>query len=286
MPTIRSLPQPGPVHPDRIDCCPGDAMPLRYTLAPGLTLIEAITGPLIEAGFQCATVVFHDIALSPFRYVMPGPADDDSHVAYFSAPREPKGTARIEQANATFGWADGKPFIHCHAVWIEPDGRRRGGHILPADTIVASAGDAHAWGFRDVRIDTRLDPETNFTLLQPTGTGFSGGDVVVRVKPNQDIITAIEKIGIRDGKIRGSLGSLIGARFADGSCVDDHATEVLVREGHICDGVASLDLLVVDMQGEVHEGSLQRGENPVCITFDLFVERSNEGRSITFDATH
>ena len=31
-------------------------------------------------------------------------------------------------------------------------------------------------------------------------------------------------------------------------------------------------LLVVDMQGQVHEGWLRRGENPVCITFDLFLE--------------
>jgi predicted DNA-binding protein with PD1-like motif len=271
MPAIRSLRQPGPVHPNRIDCCSGEVVPLRYRLTPGLTLNEAVTGPLVEAGFQSGTVVFRHVALNPFRFVMPGPADDDSHVAYFSAPRAPAGTTRIERANATFGWADGKPFIHCHAVWVEPDGHRRGGHILPTETIVAEAGDVQAWGFRDVRIDTRPDPETNFTLFQPSGGG-AGRDVVLRMKPNQDVVSALETIGVRNGVIRGSLGSLIGARFTDGGRVDDHATEVLVREGSIRDGVAALDLLVVDMQGEVHEGWLQRGENPVCITFDLFVE--------------
>jgi hypothetical protein len=61
-------------------------------------------------------------------------------------------------------------------------------------------------------------------------------------------------------------------RFSHGDQVDDHATEVLVRAGHIRDGIAALDLLVVDMQGHVHEGWLQRGENPVCITFDLIFE--------------
>jgi hypothetical protein len=65
---------------------------------------------------------------------------------------------------------------------------------------------------------------------------------------------------------------LIGASFAHGGRVEDHATEVLVREGRIRDGVAALDLLVVNMRGEVHEGWLRRGENPVCITFDLFLE--------------
>ena len=169
MPTMRTLRQPGPVHPNRIDCCRGDSVPLRYALAAGLTLNEAVTGPLVEAGFQCGTVVLRDVAVRPFRYVMPGPADDESHVAYFSAPRAPAGVTRIERANVTFGWADGKPFIHCHAVWREADGRRRGGHILPRETVIAEAGEASAWGFRGVRIEATPDPETNFTLFQPSG---------------------------------------------------------------------------------------------------------------------
>ncbi len=77
---------------------------------------------------------------------------------------------------------------------------------------------------------------------------------------------------MRDAVVRGSLGSLIGARFTDGRAVDDHATEVLVREGSVRDGVAAIDMLVVDMQGRVHEGRLARGANPVCITFDLVLE--------------
>jgi hypothetical protein len=274
MPTIRTLRQPGPVHPNRTDRCRGDMVPLRYTLQPGRTLNEAVTASLVEAGFQCGTVVVQDLAVGPFRYVMPGPADDDSHVAYFSAPQAPQGITRIERANLTFGWIDGKPFVHCHAVWVEQDGRRRGGHILPNETAVAEPGEADAWGFRGVRIEASPDPETNFTLFQPSG-GEAGPDLVVRVKPNEDIIAALEATGIRNGVVRGSLGSLIGAAFADGGHVADHATEVLVREGRIRDGVAALDLLVVDMQGEVHEGWLQRGENPVCITFDLFLEAAS-----------
>ena len=230
MPMIRSLRQPGPVHPNRIDRCRGDVVPLTYTLLPGLTLNEAVTGPLVEAGFQCGTVVFQDLTVGPFRYVMPGPADGESHVAYFSAPRAPEGITRIERANVTFGWADGKPFSHCHAVWVEPDGRRRGGHILTGETLVADAGQAAAWGFREVRIEAIPDPETNFTLFQPSG-GEAGRDLVVRVKPNEDIISALEAIGLRNAVVRGSLGSLIGAGFVDGRRIRDHATEVLVRQG-------------------------------------------------------
>jgi len=31
-------------------------------------------------------------------------------------------------------------------------------------------------------------------------------------------------------------------------------------------------MLVVDMAGHVHEGRLLRGDNPVCITFELVLE--------------
>lgn len=275
METIRSLRQPGPTHPNRIDCFRGELHTMRFPLQPGVTLNEAITAPLVEAGFQCGTVTFRGTALNPFRYVMPGPADDASHVAYFTAPRATSGTTHIQQGNATFGWADGKPFIHCHATWVEPDGSRRGGHILPHETIVAEPGEATARVFRTIRIDAKPDPETNFTLFQPSGTA-TGRGLVARIKPNEDIVTALETIarthGIANATVRGGLGSLIGARFTHGAHVNDHATEVLVREGHIRDGRAALDLLVVDMQGSVHEGWLQRGENPVCITFDIVLE--------------
>lgn len=273
---IRSLRQPGRPHPSRIDVFRGDPQALCIRLDPGMTLNEAITGRLVEAGFQCGTVTFSGTAVNPFRYVMPGPSDDDSHVAYFTAPRAPLGITRIERANATFGWADGKPFVHCHAAWTEPDGGRRGGHILPHETIIAEPGEAMAWAFRTIRIDATLDVETNFTLFQPSGGGGTGRGLVARIKPNEDLVSSLDSIahthGIRDAVVRGSLGSLIGARFTDGRRVDDHATEVLVREGHIRDGKAALDLLVVDMRGHVHEGWLRRGENPVCITFDLVLE--------------
>lgn len=270
---MRSLRQPGPVHPSRIDIVRGQARELRYTLAPGQTLNDAVTAPLIEAGFQSATVTIAGAVLAPFSFVMPGPPDGPAHVAYFTSAVSPPGETRIEQANATFGWADGKPFIHCHAAWTEADGRRRGGHILPRETRVAEPAEAVAWGFSDARIETAADPETNFTLFQPRGSDANEGAVLARVKPNEDIVTAVERIaataGMADAMVRGSLGSLIGAKFVDGRVLDDIATEVLVRQGRVRDGNAELDLLVVDMQGDVHVGRLVRGQNPVCITFDL-----------------
>jgi predicted DNA-binding protein with PD1-like motif len=274
---MRTLVQPGPVHPRRIDWFRDDPHALRFPLHAGATLNEALTGPLVEAGFQSGTIVFGDTAVNPFRYVMPGPPDGAAHVAYFSAPRAPEGTSRIERANATFGWAEGKPLVHCHAAWTEPDGSRRGGHILPHETIIAEAAEARAWGYMNIRMAAQADEETNFTLFQPSGASVQGAaGLIARVKPNQDILTAVETVchdnSITEATVRGSLGSLIGARFGDGGRVDGDATEVLVRQGWVRNGRAALELLVVDMNGHVHEGWLEQGENPVCITFDLVLE--------------
>ena len=131
-----------------------------------------------------------------------------------------------------------------------------------------------AWGFSDIAIETSLDLETNFALFQPSGTSNANAPAVVaRVRPNEDIVTAVESIarlhGLPNASIRGGLGSLIGAHFTNGPIVPDDATEVLVRAGRVEGGLAKIDLLAVDARGQVHEGWLERGANPVCITFDL-----------------
>ncbi len=274
---MRALVQPGPVHPARFDSFQGEPLALDFTLTPGLTLNEALTAPLIAAGMQSATVSFGGGALAPFHYVMPGPPDSALHVAYFTAPRAPAGETRVDAANATFGWHEGKPYVHIHGAWTEADGSRHGGHLLPHECIVAREMPAHACGFAEIRMATAADAETNFALFQPSGRSTADArGVFARIRPNQDISLATEAIaqrhGLRNAAVRGSLGSLIGARFADGRAVSDDATEVLVRRGVLRDGVAELHMLVADMQGNVHEGLLVRGDNPVLITFDLVLE--------------
>jgi predicted DNA-binding protein with PD1-like motif len=272
---MRTLRQPGSAHPSRIDTVQGEAQELRYTLTPGLTLTDAVTAPLIAAGFQSAAVVIKNAVLAPFRFVMPGPPDSPAHVAYFSATVEPVGPVRIEQANATFGWSSKTPVIHVHAAWTEADGRRRGGHIIPNETIIAEPTDVIAWGFRDIRVETVPDPETNFTLLQPILQPGTGSALYARLKPNQDVISSLEKItqgaGISNAVVRGSLGSLVGASFIDEPGFDDLATEVFVREGFVRNGEASVSLTAVDFQGRVRSGWIKRNENAVCITFDVVV---------------
>ena len=207
---MRILQQPGPLGFPRVDMASGAVERISFDLRANVTLHEAVTGPMVAAGFQGGTVVVEGLALSPFRYVMPGPPDDASHVAYFTAPVAPAGITQLERANLTFGWADGAPFLHCHAVWIEPDGSRRGGHILPRETVLASCGSATAWGFRDVRVETAFDAETNFTLFGVKGAlNTEAGAVMARIRPNEDVTLAVEALAstARVGRMRWSAAA-------------------------------------------------------------------------------
>lgn len=274
---MRMLVQPGPVHPARFESLRGAPVVLDYVLQPGQSLNQALTAPLVAAGLQGGTIAFGGGTLAPFRYVRPGPPDSAAHVAYFTAPYAPAGETTVEAANATFGWDGDNPYVHIHGAWIEADGLRRGGHMLPHDCIVARAMTARAWGFPNIRVATAADAETNFTLFQPSGPSIDAArGVFARIRPNQDITLAAEAVaqrhGLRNAAVRGSIGSLIGARFTDGRTVEDYATEVMVRRGTLHEGAAELAMVVADMRGEVHEGVLARGENPVLITFDLVLE--------------
>jgi hypothetical protein len=83
------------------------------------------------------------------------------------------------------------------------------------------------------------------------------------------------KHGIQAANIFG-IGSLNEVRFVDGSHVRSYATEVLIRNGVVTsvDGQprARLDIDVVDMDGRIFSGEIVRGDNPVCVTFELVIE--------------
>jgi predicted DNA-binding protein with PD1-like motif len=245
---------------------------------------------LLESGFDAAVLTLRGGRLSPFSYVLPALSPDATHAAYYSQPAS-LGSVEIELAQATCGIRDGVPFIHCHAVWVEPDGTRRAGHVLPEETIIGSAIEARAWASAEIGIRADPDPETNFTLFRPVRLACSAAAAsspriaVARIRPGQDVTEALAAVcrahAFGGAIVRSSLGSLIGAEFEDGRSVDDIATEFLVRNGAVGPDATGelrgfLDVAVADMQGRLHEGRLVRGRNPVCITFELTVQEATE----------
>jgi predicted DNA-binding protein with PD1-like motif len=126
-----------------------------------------------------------------------------------------------------------------------------------------------------------LDPETNFKLFGPIvvasiNTQATPRAYAIRLRPNQDFCGALEAFctdhKIARAKIRGGVGSTIGARLEVGSVVENFATEVYVRSGTIEDGIATVDVALVDYTGVIAEGRYVRGDNPVLMTFELVLE--------------
>jgi hypothetical protein len=83
--------------------------------------------------------------------------------------------------------------------------------------------------------------------------------------------------GVVRAKIRGGVGSTIGARFTHGGVTEPFATELAVTSGVIAPGrsgalEAALDVALIDYTGGIGEGRLIRGDNPVLMTLELVLE--------------
>jgi predicted DNA-binding protein with PD1-like motif len=237
-------------------------------------------------GFSGGVLNVASGALAPFAYVMPALSKTGANAAFYSDTFRPDGVTRLTTATMTLGARDGAPFFHCHGLWTEADGRAGGGHILPEETIVAEPFQMDAFGIDGAVFAAESDPETNFKLFGPVATPLSGARaespaLALRLKPNQDFAGALEGFcrerGIARAKIRGGVGSTIGARFTDGRIVEPFATELTVTAGGIAptaDGAlaAELDVALVDYTGGLAEGRLTRGDNPVLMTMELVLE--------------
>jgi predicted DNA-binding protein with PD1-like motif len=280
----RRVLQPGPPAAERVQWVAGNARPLEFTLEPGLNFIEAIRRPLGQAGGESAVLTLEGGAFGPFTYVVPAPAPTPEHAAFYSEFHRLSGISRLEDAAVTFGLRDGAGFLHCHGVWTGADGIRRGGHVIPDQTVVAEPIRAKAWVMDGMAFEAQPDPETNFTLFGPvsgTGATVSGRFFAARFRPNQDICGALEDFcrdrGLSSAVLRGGVASTIGALFENGAVVDSFATEMLIRNGSILPGIdgapmAVLDVALVDHRGGLAEGRLTRGANPILMTLEVVIE--------------
>jgi len=281
---MRRIDHPGPAAPERIAAVAGSAVPVRFTLEPGLPVDEAVSMGMKAAGCIGGFVEFRGGRCEPFRYVMPAASSDPRYVAWYSETFEPAGLVNVRRACAIVGVRDGKTFLHCHGTWDTLEGRRMG-HMLAPATTVAEPIEVTGIGLSDATFEAMPDWETNFTLFEPVrgaeavSSATSARVLIAKVRPNEDISLAIEEICSRQGIARANvygIGSLNGVRFIDGTQVASHATEVLIRDGRVedADGQvrARLAIDVVDMQGAISSGEIVRGDNPVCVTFELVIE--------------
>ena len=278
--TIR---QPGPAAAERIVAVEARGAAFDLELPAGANLLEAVAAGFAARGFQSGVVELGPLALGPFAYVMPALSATGENAAFYSETFRPPGVTRLEAGALTLGRRDGAPFFHCHALWREADGKRSGGHILPEGTSIAEPAHARAFGLDGAIFEAAQDAETNFKLFGPVAAPRSGAEaplraIAVRPRPNQDFAGALgcllRERGLRSARLRGGVGSTIGAAFTDGRVVESFATEVFVRSGRVFanPGESVLDVGLIDYTGAVAEGRLVPGANPVLMTFELVLE--------------
>jgi predicted DNA-binding protein with PD1-like motif len=282
---MRRIAQPGPAAPQRIQWVEARGRAFSCTLQAGMPLLEAAHRGFAAHGFGGGVLNIRGGALGPFAYVMPALSKSPDNAAFYSDTFRPAGVTRLGMAAMTLGRRDGAAFFHCHGLWREADGRAGGGHILPEATV-AEPFEVDAFGLDGADFAAEPDPETNFRLFGPVPAASSGAKTTsrafaLRLRPNQDFAGALEAFcreqGISRAKIHGGVGSIIGARFADGRAVEPFATEMAVRAGVIhwsANGApeAELDVALVDYTGGLAEGRLTRGDNPVLMTMELVLE--------------
>ena len=283
---MRRIAQPGPSARERIQWVEARGRAFTFTLEAGLPLLEAARRGFAAEGFAGGTLNIAAGALGPFAYVMPALSTTGENAAFYSDIFRPAGVTRLKLGAMTLGSRDGAPFFHCHALWHEADGRAGGGHILPEETVVAEPFAVEAFGIDGATFAAEPDPETNFRLFGPVPTAAAAAKTVsrafaLRLRPNQDFAGALEAFcrerGIFSARLRGGVGSIIGARFADGRIVEPFATEMAVRTGVIAPDAggaleATLDVALVDYTGGLAEGRLARGDNSVLMTMELVLE--------------
>lgn len=115
--------------------------------------------------------------------------------------------------------------------------------------------------------------------------GRPGRIVYARVRPNEDLVLAIEKLCLNQGlvrcAIRGSLGSLTDAQVLGPSgnvrVLRGPAIEVVGMTGEVRPDPsgspsATVSGVVCAPDGTLTGGRFVRGENPVCVTFELILE--------------
>ena len=220
---MRSIKQPGAPVADRIQWVEARGRAFTFTMERGLPLLEAAHRGFAAQGFAGGVLDISAGALGPFAYVMPALSKTPDHAAFYSETHRPSGVTQLSTATMTLGVRDGAPFFHCHALWMEEGGRNGGGHILPEETVVAEPFEVEAFGLDGAIFAAEPDPETGFKLFGPVAAAPLAATTdrcafALRLRPNQDFAACLEAFcqaqGIREARIRGGVGSTIGARFA------------------------------------------------------------------------
>lgn len=268
------------------------SVPTRCTehvieLSEGTDLFAALERSLSDFSVSGIMAEFVSGQFGHTDYVHPAYGEDAEHPMSFTEAFRVESPTELRHASATIGFRKDTPFCHIHASWTAADGDTRGGHLLPGTLAGPSGLTIRLFALPDARLLSEVDPETGFSAFAPTPTSSetpaSPDAVVSRVRPGEILDEAALDIcrnaGFESAEVTASLGSTTGAVFTDGTA-SWPAVEFTHLSGTVTDGQSTAPQIalsgeVVDVAGEVSSGTLKPGANPVAVTFELFVRRTD-----------
>lgn len=172
----REVQHPGSVIEPRILATASTAdRELRVFLPPGCDLLDGLAAKMRQLGISTAGVRLAGGDFDAFSFYTGVPDPTGARVATFSAPHAPALPVTLVIANAVIGLDEnGQIKSHCHAVFLDGDGKSRGGHLIPGACRIGRGG-LVAWvtATGDAQLKVRHDPETNFPIFHPHDGGPS-----------------------------------------------------------------------------------------------------------------
>lgn len=168
----RRVEHPGePIEPRILSEASEAGIEVRLVLPEGTDLLEGLAAALNGLGIRTAGVRLGGGSFKKFSYYT-GVADPTgARVATFSPPNFPALPVSLVIANVIVGLdEEGGTRSHCHAVFLDAEGVKKGGHLIPGQCIVGPGG-LVAWATSGGQADlqVRHDPETNFPIFHPAG---------------------------------------------------------------------------------------------------------------------
>ncbi len=173
---MRLLDHPGPVAAPRHLIAWGEAGPsYRLRVAEGDDLIGALIRELTRLDVRSAGAVLLGGSVARLSFMTGRPieaGETERRVATHNGPHEIACPARVIGGNAILGAdAEGRPLVHCHALFADRDGRVCGGHLLPDGCLAGPEGIAlHVAALEGTGFQVAHDAETNFDIFHPGGS--------------------------------------------------------------------------------------------------------------------
>jgi hypothetical protein len=171
---MRQLQHPGPPQLCT-EQLPALLLPFEARLAPGQTLLAAVTRVFAELGADSGVARLRGGRWSVWPYVLPALSRSPAHAVYFSERHEADAPVDLEEATLTFGRRGDRPWLHAHVDWTDRAGVPHCGHVLPDEAVLADdSAQLDGWALRGAALRGDAGWGNPFFAVPPHPGGWPG----------------------------------------------------------------------------------------------------------------